>query len=291
MPDSKVAKRAFRILFLGKSIPLFVRKAFFRMLFFLLYLFAQRRRLITLQNLRKAFPEKSTAEITRIARGAFDNLAIMAAEFFDLPFFTKETLQQRVQIEGWEHYETALRKGKGIIALCAHFGNWELQAPVAGLLMGKFTAVYRPLDNKMLETVTFLARSAHGFCLIPKGQSGQIIREHLRKNEGVAILLDQNMDKRHGVFVDFLGMPACTAVSIASLAIQTGATVLPIFMVRQQDGRYHLVIKAPPPLDNTGDYQQDLFTNTQRFTKAIEEVIREYPEQWFWLHQRWKTKQ
>ncbi|HAJ27277.1 MAG TPA: hypothetical protein DCG53_08555, partial [Syntrophus sp. (in: bacteria)] len=104
------------------------------------------------------------------------------------------------------------------------------------------------------------------------------------------ILSDQNVSAREGVFVDFFGRPACTAVGLAVLAMRTGAPVIPAFMPRMPDGRYRFISQEAVQIDNTGDYEKDLFTNTQRFTKVVEAMVRRYPDQWFWLHQRWKTK-
>ncbi|MCF8054715.1 MAG: lysophospholipid acyltransferase family protein [Deltaproteobacteria bacterium] len=283
-------RKAFLIMFVLRCIPLIVRRAFFRFLFFLYYLVFTKHRLITLNNLSKSFPEKSLREIKRIARSAYANLAITAAEFFDTPFMSKAEFCQKVTMEGQEHYNEALNGNKGILFLSSHFGNWELQAGLSSSYINGFGIIYRRLDNQLLEEITLFARMSHGSWLIPKGRAGQAIRKHLLNNEAVGLTLDQNISVEQGVFVDFFGRPACTAVSLAAFALQTGAPVLPVFMARQKDGRYKFIIKPAVPIEKTGNYQEDLRINTQRFVKATEEVFREYPEQWFWMHQRWKTK-
>jgi KDO2-lipid IV(A) lauroyltransferase len=133
-------------------------------------------------------------------------------------------------------------------------------------------------------------RTKQGNTLIPKGGSGKKIVELLKENHLIGILSDQNVAAAEGVFVDFFGRPACTGVGLAVMAMRSGAPILPAFMARQKSGKYKLILKPAIKAVCTDDYEADLQANTQRFTKIVEEVIREYPEQWFWLHQRWKTK-
>jgi len=126
--------------------------------------------------------------------------------------------------------------------------------------------------------------------MIPKGGTGKRIMELLKQNQFIGIMSDQNVSAREGVFVDFFGRPACTGVGLAVLALRSGASVLPGFMARQKSGKYKLILKPLVEISRTGDYEADLRENTQRFTKVVEEIVREYPDQWFWIHQRWKTK-
>jgi KDO2-lipid IV(A) lauroyltransferase len=114
--------------------------------------------------------------------------------------------------------------------------------------------------------------------------------ELLRENNSIGILSDQNVSAREGVFVDFFGRPACTGAGLAVLALRSGAPVLPMFMARQKSGKYKFILKPLVEISQTGDYERDLLENTQRFTRVVEDVVREYPDQWFWIHQRWKTK-
>ena len=150
--------------------------------------------------------------------------------------------------------------------------------------------VYRPLDNKIIDNIVEYVRTMQGNELIPKGGSGKQIMELLKENNIIGILSDQNVSKREGVFVDFFGRSACTGVGLAVMAMRSGAPVIPAFMARQKSGKYKLILKPAIEAVCIGDYEKDLLVNTQRFTKIVEEVVREYPEQWFWFHQRWKTK-
>ncbi|MCX7635359.1 MAG: lysophospholipid acyltransferase family protein, partial [Syntrophales bacterium] len=245
---------------------------------------------ITLHNLRRAYPEKPWPELLAIAKGAYRHLGIVAAEFFSIPRINRENIHEWVEFEGLENFDRAYGEGKGILSIVAHFGNWEMMTVAFPLARKPLDIVYRPLDSPVLDNLTSWVRLLNGNTLIPKGGSGRTIRRLLGENRVIGILSDQNVSVREGVFVDFFGRPACTAVGLAVLAMQTGAPVLPAFMPRMPDGRYRFILGEPVPVDNTGDYERDLVTNTQRFTKIVEGMVRRYPEQWFWLHQRWKTK-
>ena len=225
-----------------------------------------------------------------MAKGAYRHMAIVAAEFFSLPWITKENLHEWIEVEGLEHYRSTRETGKGTLSIVSHFGNWEMMAVIFPLIAEPLHIVYRPLDNPLLNNLITWVRSLHGNVLIPKEGAGLTIIRLLRKNKILGILSDQNVSVREGVFVDFFDRPACTGLGLAVLAMRSGAQVLPAFMPRMKDGKYKLIILPPADVVNTGDYEKDLFTNTQRFTNIIESVVREYPDQWFWLHQRWKTK-
>lgn len=278
------------ILWCGRVIPLWVRRLAFKSFFMLFYHLSAKHRLIALHNLRCAFPEKEMDELIRIAKGVFMNVAITAAEFFSMTSITRENLHEWVDLEGLEHYHQGMVQGKGLLSIVAHFGNWELMTVTAPFLLQPCHIVYRPLDSPILDNMLEHVRTRCGNELIPKGGSGKRIMELLGKNQLIGILSDQNVAVREGVFVDFFGRPACTGVGLAVLALRSGAPILPAFMVRLKSGKYKLLLKPLAEVSRTGDYERDLVENTQRFTKIVEEVVREYPDQWFWVHQRWKTK-
>ena len=289
MPVEKT-KTTQRILFVFRSIPLVVRKAIFLTVFFLFYHLGTKNRLIALYNLRRSFPEKDTKEIVRIARGVYRHFAIVAAEFFDLPSLNRENIHKWVDVEGLENFQEADAKGKGMLSIVAHFGNWELMTIAGPIYLKPFYIVYRPLDNPVIDNMVEYVRTMQGNFLIPKGGSGKKIAELLKENHLIAILSDQNVAASEGVFVDFFGRPACSGVGLAVMAMRSGAPILPAFMARQKSGKYKLILKPTIEAVCTDNYEADLVVNTQRFTKIVEEVVREYPEQWFWFHQRWKTK-
>ncbi|MHB8909206.1 MAG: lysophospholipid acyltransferase family protein [Syntrophales bacterium] len=273
-----------------QGIPISLRRSLFIGLFRLFYILVPRQRLIAIHNLRCAFPEKSDSEILWIARDVYRNMGIMAAEFFDIPRLTKENIGKFVEVEGLEHGLRALEKGRGVLFFTGHFGNWELSATAAALLIKPAAVIYRKLDNALLEHLVLRVRSAAGNILIPKEHAMRTLIRSLKRNEIVGILIDQNVAWYEGVFVDFFGRPACTTNGLALLALHTGAPVLPGYMVRLPDGRYRLVVGPEIELIRTGDRDADVLANTRRFTKVIEEVVRRYPDQWFWVHQRWKTQ-
>jgi len=279
------------ILRVFRYMPLAVRKGFFRIVFSLFYHMVSKSRLIVLHNLQRSFPEKDSKEIINIAKGVYRHFAIVAAEFFDLPSITRETIDKWVEIEGMEYVDAALSQNKGALSIVAHFGNWELLTIAIPMLVRPMYIVYRPLDSPVIDNMVEYVRTMHGNSLIPKGGSGKKVLELLKENQIIGILSDQNVARYEGVFVDFFGRPACTGVGLAVMAMRSGAPVVPVFMARQKSGKYKLIFKPHVEAVCTDNYDTDLVVNTQCFTKIVEDVVREYPDQWFWFHQRWKTKQ
>jgi KDO2-lipid IV(A) lauroyltransferase len=259
-------------------------------LFSLFYRLGFKNRLITLHNLQRSFPEKNLKEIIRIAKGVYRHFAIVAAEFFDMPYINKKNIHKWVEIKGLENFQAAIARGKGVLSIVAHFGNWELMTISVPMYLKPMYIVYRPLDNPVIDNMVEYVRTMNGNILIPKGGSGKKIMELLKENQIIGILSDQNVAAYEGVFVDFFGRPACTGAGLAVMAMRSGAPVVPAFMARQKSGKYRLILKPAVEITHTDNDDADLVVNTQRFTKNVEEIIREYPDQWFWFHQRWKTK-
>jgi KDO2-lipid IV(A) lauroyltransferase len=249
-----------------------------------------RRRLIAIHNIKRAFPEKSMAEIVLIAKGVYRNMAIVAAEFFDMPYLTKDNIHELVEVDGIEHCNKALKKNRGLLVFSAHFGNWELQAIAFSLIFQPMLVIYRILDNIFLERFVTEIRSSTGNRLLTKQKAMRKMLKALNANEVVGLLIDQNWSWQEGVFVDFFGRPACTTDGLALLAMHTGVPVVPGFMVRKENGKYRLAFGEEVKIINTGQRKHDVLINTQNFTRIIEEMIRKYPDQWFWVHQRWKTQ-
>ena len=294
MKETKERSRSYLIgLFLSfiNLIPLKWRIFFFEGFARLIYALDDRHRRIALRGLTLAFPEKDPKERDEIARSAFRNLGRLAAEFFLLPSLNEKNLAQYICFEGLENFYRAYEKGKGIICLTAHFGNWEWMAALFALLTHHpLHVVVRPLDNGFLDRVVDQLRRSTGNQTIPKQKAmGQILRL-LKAGEIVGILLDQNVAWQEGVFVNFFGEKACTNTGMALLALKTETPVLPAFSIRQKDGRYRVIIEPEVPLIRTGDKDRDVADNTELFTQIIERYIRNYPDHWLWLHQRWKTR-
>ena len=279
------------ILFCARCIPLTIRKLFFQFLFTLFYHLTAKHRLIALHNLRCAFPEKDMAELIQIAKGAYRNIAIMAAEFFDMPSIAPHNVHKWVELEGREHYEAGIAQGKGLLYFVAHFGNWELMAFVTPLLIKPMYVIYRPLDNPALDNIIEYLRTMHGNVLIPKGGIGKRVRELLQENQLIGVMSDQNVAHQEGVFVDFFGIPACTTTGLARIARHTGAAVVPGYIFWDAALRkYRLRFEPAVGVVHTDDEAADILENTARFTRVIEEHARRYPDQWLWVHRRWRTR-
>ncbi|HYA14660.1 MAG TPA: lysophospholipid acyltransferase family protein [Syntrophales bacterium] len=273
------------------AIPRKLRIGFFTGMFRLFYYLSPRQRLITIHNLRRAFPEKKTTEIKAIAKGVYRTLGIVTSEFFDIPTLTKENISDLVNdIEGLENLEKALGKNKGILLFGAHFGNWELSVIAISLLLKPLIVIYRPLDSSILDDLVMKVRSSTGNTPIRKDRAMRQMLRSIKKNEILGILLDQNVAWQEGVFVDFFGRPACTNNGLALLALHTEAPVIPGYILRLKNGKYRMVIKEEMQVVRTGDEDEDILINTQNFTRVIEDIIRQQPDQWLWIHQRWKTK-
>ena len=273
-----------------RVIPTPLRKALFIGISRMFHHLIPRQRLIATYNLRRAFPEKSEAEILGIVQNVYRNMGIVAAEFFDIPRLTKENIAALVEAEGVENCEKALAKGRGLLLFSAHFGNWELEAAAAALLIKPAVVIYRPLDSPLLDHLVLRVRSATGNTPLAKDHAMRPMLRALKQNGILGILIDQNMAWYEGIFVDYFGRPACTTDGLALLALHTEAPVLPAYMVRLPDGRYRLVFGPEVEVIRTGDRDADVLANTQRFTKVIEQIVRRYPDQWLWVHQRWKTQ-
>ncbi len=272
------------------AIPLAIRKGLFRALAYFFYLLSPRQRLGAIHNLTCAFPEMPMPEVIALARKVYRHLAIVAAEFFEIPFLEKVDPSVIAGVEGLEHCTRALEKNRGLLIMSAHFGNWEYGAALIAQLVQPINVVYRPFDSAALENLIGWVRASTGNTPLPKDRATLRMFRSLARNESIGILIDQNVAWEEGVFVDFFGRPACTTDGLALLALNTAAPVIPTFMFREKDGRYRLILGEEVEIIRTGDMNADIAANTQKFTKIIEDMIRQYPAQWLWLHQRWKTK-
>ncbi|HZR45561.1 MAG TPA: lysophospholipid acyltransferase family protein [Candidatus Manganitrophaceae bacterium] len=256
----------------------------------LFYVLDRRHREIALNNLASALGrEKSEKERKQIARGSFENLGRSVAEICRLQRAVSPDLQKRIEIEGWDHYRSALDQGKGVICLTAHFGNWELAPAALSFHDFQMYFVARALDNPYLNRMLNAWRERNGNRILNKKTASDEIVRLLRKGATVGFLLDQNTARKEAVFVDYFGMPAATHKGLAILALRTGAPVVPAFIIRQEE-RHKLIIEKPLEPVRTGRLQNDIYETTALFTKKIESYVRQYPDQWLWVHRRWKTK-
>ncbi|MBI3455984.1 MAG: lysophospholipid acyltransferase family protein [Candidatus Rokubacteria bacterium] len=249
------------------------------------------RRRVALMNLERALGSDLTArDRTALARANFRHLGVTGLECCRLFFGPPGAMLARVQIGGVEHIKAALAEGRGALYLGAHFGNWELLA-AAHVLTGlpPLNVIIRPLDNPFLDRLVTRGRERGQLRLILKRAAVDGVRRALTRGECVGILLDQNAG-RHGVFVPFFGQPASTSRSLAVLALKTGAPVVPAFIHRLPGGDHEVTLEPAVPLARTGQRERDVEVNTARFNEVIERQVRTHPEQWFWVHRRWKTR-
>jgi len=257
----------------------------------IVYLAHVRLRRVGMRNLALAFPEKTEAERARILRGEFTSLGRQLAEVCQFPKYTRENIEQVVVYDGLENYERAYARGKGVLFLTAHYGGWELSAFAHSLHGHWLHIVMRPMDNPYLDRLIERYRTMHGNKTVAKDDFVRGLLAAMKAGETVGILMDTNMTPPQGVFVDFFGIPACTASGLARIALRTDAAVVPGFTIWDQAlGKYRLRFDPAVELERTGDLEADIVANTQKFTAIIEDYVRQYPEQWLWVHRRWKTR-
>src|SRR5437660_3345461 len=255
------------------------------------YLLHFRLRRVGMRNLALAFPEKTAAERARILRGEFTSLGRQLAELCQFPRYTRENVDQIVVYDGFVNYERARARGKGVLFLTAHFGGWELSAFAHSLHGHWMHIVMRPMDNVYLNRLILQYRTMHGNRTVDKDDFVRGLLSAMKAGEVVGMLMGTNMTPPQGVFVDFFGIPACTASGLARIALRTEASVLPGFTVWDPVLRkYRLKFEPAVQLIRTDNPDQDVIANTALFTKVIEDYVRRYPEQWLWVHRRWKTR-
>ena len=250
-----------------------------------------RLRKVGLRNLQLAFPQKTDADREEILRSVYRNLGYLLAEFCLMPRYTPEETSRFIRYEGLENYLNARDRGKGVLVLTGHLGAWELSSFYHSLMGYPMGMVIRRLDNPMVDQFVNRIRCLHGNRVVHKDDFARGLIASMRAGETVGILMDTNMTPPQGVFVPFFGIEACTASGMARIALKTGAAVLPGFLLwEQREKRYVLRFGQELELVHTGDSEVDAISNTALFTKVIERYVRDYPEQWLWMHRRWKTR-
>jgi Kdo2-lipid IVA lauroyltransferase/acyltransferase len=255
------------------------------------YLLHFRLRQVGMRNLEMVFPDKSVAERRRILRGVFTSLGRQLAELCQFPKYTPENIDEVVVYDALENYERAYAQKKGVLFLTAHFGGWELSAFAHSLHGHWLHIVMRPMDNQYLDRLLQHYRTMHGNKTVAKDDFVRGLLAAMRAGETVGILMDTNMTPPQGIFVDFFGIPACTASGLARIALRTDAAVVPGFTIWDPAlHKYRLRFDPALELIRTGDLEADIAANTQRFTQVIEDYVRKYPDQWLWVHRRWKTR-
>jgi Kdo2-lipid IVA lauroyltransferase/acyltransferase len=283
----RAIKAAFDVLALippktSEKIALFFSKIWFAM--------DKRHRKITIDNITHAFGDQMTAsEINRIARKTFFYATNMIFETPRIYALKPGDVSKHYTVHGLQHLRTAHNKGKGVLMFSGHLGNWEISVQLNNIARLQVSGVYRKLDFAPVERYFHEKRESTGSRLYPlKGAVHEILRE-LGSGNCMALLIDQNAKRHQSVFIDFFGRTTSANMGPAYLALLTGVPVIMYFFVREND-KYRCEFLPELPVINTGDLEKDLIVNTQIFNNALEGIIRRYPDQWFWIHNRWKTQ-
>ena len=242
-------------------------------------------------NLRIAFPDWTDARRRRVLRDLARHLGWMAAELVHLHDLDRTTIDRVVIPDGFENFVAAHHRGKGVLYLTGHMGAWELGPPAQALFGFPLHFLVRPIDNPRVHALVNRYRCFSGNVPVDKTNSVRTVLRVLRSGGAVGILMDLNALPGEGVFVDFFGVPACTTTGLARLALQTDAAVIPVYCYWDpQMRKYGLRFEPALDLVRSGDLDADVLANTQRFTRVIEDFARRHPDQWLWIHNRWKTR-
>ena len=244
-----------------------------------------------LRNLELAYPEWTAARRRDILRKVYRNLGCQLAEFCLMSRYTPEQASRFIEYDGLEHYLNARDRGKGVLVLTGHLGAWELSSFYHSLVGYPMGLVIRRLDNALVDDFVNRIRCRHGNRVIHKDDFARGLISSMRSGQTVGILMDTNMTPPQGVFVPFFGNDACTACGLARVALKTDAAVLPGFLLWDEArSRYTLRFGERIELTRTGDPDADVQANTAAFAAVTEQYIRAHPEQWLWMHRRWKTR-
>jgi KDO2-lipid IV(A) lauroyltransferase len=259
----------------------------------LVYLVDVPHRRVGMQNLALAFPERSLRERRRILRRSFLNLGRMAAELAHLPRLSPKRLREMVRFEDEEWWREAVtwERSTGVLVLSGHFGNWELLVFAQGMRGHPVHMVHRALANPLIDRWLNELRARAGTRMIRKSAGAGGVLQALHERALLVLPIDQNSTRGLGVFVDFFGVPASTNAGMARIALRMDAPIVPVFIVRDGRGARHRVQVLPIlQVERTGDPDEDVRRNTERFTAVFEEMVRRHPDHWLWMHKRWKTR-
>ena len=257
------------------------------------YALASGLRRTGMRNLELAFPDISEREREEILRGSFISLGRQLGEVSQFPRATPERLREVVEYhpEDVKLLDVARERGRGVIFLTSHLGAWEILCFAHSVFYNPISFLVRPIDNPRIDRLIEGLRTRFGNRPVDKKAAARTAMKLLRQGDTLGVLADLNTQEREGVFVPFFGHLACTTAGVATLALRTDATVIPVCAPWDEE-RKKFVFHGGPVLEliRTGDHERDVEINTARFTAAIESHIRAYPDQWLWIHKRWKTR-
>ena len=247
------------------------------------------RRKIVMNNLEIAYPEKSPKERASIGRGSYKNLGRGLFEYSNLSFLNKDWVNQNYHIEGLQHFAAASAKDKGVLFLGLHIGNGDLSMAALAVSGFNIFVISKHFKSEWLNKLWFGVREEKGLKFIPEEKSSFQILKALKQKGTVVFVLDQFMGPPIGVETEFFGRKTGTAAGLALFSLKTGVPVLPGYTYRKRDGRMTIIFETPISPISTGNLDQDIAKLTQIYTNKIEEFVRRHPDQWMWLHRRWKT--
>jgi KDO2-lipid IV(A) lauroyltransferase len=257
----------------------------------LAYLIIADARKRTLNNLKIAFgKEKDLQGIKKLSLTVFENVGKNVADAVCLKNMKWEKIEKITEIDGLKYFDEAYKMGKGVIALTGHIGNFELLAAYFSLKGYKVSVIGRELYDPRLDVLLVKGRKSVGLENIPSSASVKQIIKALRSGRALGVLADQDSSRVRGVFVNFFERPARTPVGPALLAYKTQSPIVPMAIIREKDDKYRILVKKPIELAFSGYKEKDITETTQEYTKVLESIIREYPSQWLWMHDRWKSK-
>lgn len=242
-------------------------------------------------NLQLAMPEISASARSRIKSRVFANLGRLLGEVSQFPKLNPENISRVVVYEGLENFLAAQAAGRGILLLTGHIGAWELSVLAHSIYGHPMSFLARRVDNPLVERLAESYRSRFGNRSIDKRGSVREVLRTLKEGGVVGILADLNATREEGVFVDFFGLKACTTAGVAALALRTGAVVLPGYIIWDEQAHIHRLHFEPPlKTIDTGNQKADTIANTAQYARSLESIIRKYPDQWLWIHRRWRTR-
>jgi KDO2-lipid IV(A) lauroyltransferase len=272
-------------------MPRGLARLFAGILAFAVYWLFTRLRHVGARNLAMALPELAPEARTAILRRVYIHLGWQLVEFCRMTRYTPANTADWMRTEGLEHYLAAQARGKGVLVITGHLGAWELSSFYHSLMGRPMGMVIRRLDNRRLDAYVNAVRCLHGNQVLHKDDFARGLLTAMHAGQTVGILMDTNMTPPQGAFVKFFGIDACTATGLAHIARKTGAAVLPGFMLWEPaERRYVLHFGPEVAIPHTGNVAADILTGTELCTHAIESWIRRYPDQWLWIHRRWKTR-
>jgi Kdo2-lipid IVA lauroyltransferase/acyltransferase len=250
-----------------------------------------RLRRVGMRNLELALPELSSQARKKILKRVYVHLGWQLVEFCRMTRYTAENTRDWMRTEGLDHYLRAQARGKGVLIITAHLGAWELSSFYHSLMGHPMGMIIRKLDNRRLDQFVNGIRCLHGNFVISKDDFGRGLLKAIHAGGTVGILMDTNMTPPQGEFVPFFGVDACTGTGLAHIARQTGAAVLPGFMFWEPAERRYVLRFGPEiEMPRTENRAADILEGTRACTAVIESWIRRYPDQWLWIHRRWKTR-